>query len=73
MTPLLVPVPLLPPLLTPLLLVPPELEEPPPSSFPELELDPPHAAAMATPTEITKNVRAPFMKATSRNPKLAAP
>jgi hypothetical protein len=66
----------LPPLL---LLLPvagaPELDEllvplGPPSSVAPLPpvLEPPHAAARPSPTETTKNVRAPFIEATSRHP-----
>jgi hypothetical protein len=36
-----------------------------------LVLDPPQAAASATPTETTKKIRAPFIKATSRGPESA--
>jgi hypothetical protein len=62
--PLLLPPPLLPLLVPPPLL--PELEPPPSPPLLLLELEPPHAAATATPTATTKRMRAPFMKATSR-------
>lgn len=69
--PLLLVVPLeLPPVGVPLLLpvVAPELEELElPGGLPlSLVLDPPQAAASPSPTETTKKIRAPFIKATSR-------
>jgi len=53
----------------PLLVFPPapELEEPPASApFGLVVLEPPQAAASATPTDTAKKRRATFMKATSR-------